>query len=297
MKTIFTKMHGLGNDFILLNLLDQPSIKYLSESKLPDIAVHLCRRRFGIGADQLLLLTHSDIGDFRMRIYNADGSEVEMCGNGIRCLAKYIWDHGLSRKDTLRIETLAGIITPSKSNGNVRVDMGIPEFHPERIPVNIPDSGGTLYDKGSKFIDYPLEINDRSFEITCLSMGNPHCVIVVDDVDKFPVEQYGPMIENHHLFPRRTNVEFIEILNKKEIKMRVWERGAGETMACGTGASASAVASILKELTEREVTVHLLGGDLSLEWAIDDHVYMTGPATTVFEGTIDLADLIQEKDV
>jgi diaminopimelate epimerase len=231
-----------------------------------------------------------------MLIFNADGSEVEMCGNGIRCLAKYIWDRKLSGKNVLAIETLAGVIKPEKAGEMVKVDMGGPIFEPEKIPVKIQNSDirpqtpphPPLVKGGSRggIVDYPLRIADKEFRITCVSMGNPHAVIVVDDVAKFPVTYYGPMIEAHAIFPRKSNVEFIEIISGKEIKMRVWERGAGETTACGTGACAAAVASNVKGLTDGNVTVHLRGGDLLIERASDNHVYMTGPAVEVFEGII-----------
>jgi len=292
MKIHFTKMHGLGNDFILINCIDE-----VCPSDPETFSRRLCHRRFGIGADQLLFLYPSDKADFKMRILNADGSEVEMCGNGIRCLAKYIWDRNLSDKDILNIETIAGIIRPEKAGDLVRVDMGEPIFEPERIPVNVQqpeissqqsaEKLSTLNSQLSTFVvDYLLQIGDKEFKITCVSMGNPHAIIVVDDVDSFPVTYYGPMIEKHSLFPKKTNVEFIEILAGDEIRMRVWERGSGETMACGTGASAVAVASNIKGLSNRNVTVHLLGGDLLIEWAVNNHVYMTGSAVEVFEGII-----------
>jgi diaminopimelate epimerase len=286
MKIHFTKMHGLGNDFVLINCIDE-----VCPSDLETFSRRLCDRRFGIGADQLLFLYPSDKADFKMRILNADGSEVEMCGNGIRCLAKYIWDRNLSDKDILNIETIAGIIRPEKAGDLVRVDMGEPIFEPEKIPVNITaESNPPLlpFSKGGRggILDYPLQIADKEFKITCVSMGNPHAIIVVDDVDSFPVTYYGPMIEKHSLFPKKTNVEFIEVPASDEIRMRVWERGSGETMACGTGASAVAVASNIKGLSNRNVTVHLLGGDLLIEWAVNNHVYMTGPAVEVFEGII-----------
>ena len=295
MKINFTKMHGLGNDFILINCIVQ-KFKVKSE-ELKVLSKKLCDRRFGIGADQILLLYPSRTADFKMRIFNADGSEVEMCGNGIRCLAKYIWSRRLSGKAILNIETLAGIIRPQKKGKLVRVDMGEPVFEPEKIPVKIsskfiPNKSGQsskIKTPNSKLIiDYPLKIEDREFKITCVSMGNPHAVIVVDNVMDFPVTYYGPLLEMHEIFPKRTNVEFIEILNPSEIKMRVWERGAGETMACGTGASAVAVASSLKGLTKKNVTVHLTGGDLIVEWAEDNHIYMTGPAENVFAGQINI---------
>lgn len=285
MKVSFTKMQGLGNDFIILDGIKEPQVAGLDLNRL---SPRLCNRRFGIGADQVLFLGLSDKADFKMRVFNADGSEVEMCGNGIRCLARYIWMRGMSHKKVLDIETMAGLIRPEKVDDLIKVDMGKPIFLSEQIPVNIArDLLKEIHDgKRKAIVDYPLKVDDKEFGITCLSMGNPHAVIFVDKVDDFPVAYYGPKIENNGLFPKRTNVEFVEVINPHEIKMRVWERGSGETMACGTGASAVAVAASLKGLTGREVIVHLLGGDLKINWADDDHVYMTGPAEEVFEGTI-----------
>jgi len=274
MRILFTKMHGLGNDFILIDSRDS------SIGNLPEFSRKICNRRYGIGADQVLLLNNSDVADFRMQIFNADGSEVEMCGNGIRCLAKYVWDRNISDKNILSVETLGGIIRPEKAGDMVKVDMGEPIFDPGKIPVEISADREHV-------IDYPLSVGGREFLITCLSMGNPHAVVFVDDLSDFGVTYYGPMIETHALFPRRTNVEFIEIISPREIHMRVWERGAGETLACGTGASAAAVASNLKHFAERTVTVHLLGGDLVIDWSSDNHVYMTGPAVEVFRGELD----------
>ncbi len=282
----FTKMHGLGNDFVVVNAIEQPSLIGITDDELSSLSVYLCRRRFGVGADQLLMLFPSDVADFRMRIFNADGSEVEMCGNGIRCLAKYIWDRNLSDRNVLDIQTMAGIIKPGARDGLVRVDMGNPEFHPDRIPLYLEGLEDSKIAKEERVLDYSLDIEGELLKISCVSMGNPHCVIVVDDVQTFPVSYYGPMIENQQLFPNRTNVEFVEVINDGEIRMRVWERGAGETMACGTGASASAVITSVKGLTNRDVRVHLLGGDLLIEWAADGHVYMTGPAIAVFDGII-----------
>jgi diaminopimelate epimerase len=288
-------MHALGNDFILIDNRDD-RIKSISR-----YAQGLCDRRFGIGADQLLVLSSSRKADFKMRIFNADGSEVEMCGNGIRCLAKYIWDNKLKARNSelktkvLKIETLAGIKHIEKKGGFIRVDMGEPILEPERIPIVISKrktfaSASRSGRQNSKpIINYPLQIKNRRFKITCVSIGNPHAVILVDDVRSFPVREYGPLIENHRIFPDRTNVEFIEILNRKNILMRVWERGAGETMACGTGASAITVASSLLGLIDRKATVHLLGGKLHIEWSENNnHVYMTGPAVKVFEGCIEI---------
>ncbi len=291
MKIPFTKMHGLGNDFILIDN------RVLHASDLPELSKKLCHRRFGIGADQLLLLLDSAKADFGMSIFNADGSEVEMCGNGIRCLAKYIWDRGLSGKDVLEIETPAGIMKPEKRDDMVRVDMGLPVLEPGKIPVSLPvpdqpASGGVIHsdvteDARHAIVDYPLRIADREFMITCVSMGNPHAVIPVDDLADFDVTYYGPLVEHHALFPKRTNVEFIEVVGPAEIRMRVWERGAGETMACGTGASAVAVASHIRGMTGRSVTVRLPGGELMIEWQDKNHVYMTGPAVEVFQGIVE----------
>ena len=272
MELLFTKMHGTGNDFIVIDC---------REHRLADparFAFTYCDRRFGIGADQVLLLCPSQVADFSMEIFNADGSEVEMCGNGIRCLARYIWTRGLSTKKVLDIETQAGIIRPEQAGDLVRVDMGEPIFDPARIPVSIGEGG-------ARVVDYPLAIKGREFLITCVSMGNPHAVIFLDEaVQEFGVTRYGPEIERHPIFPKRTNVEFINVESRDELVMRVWERGSGETLACGTGASAAGVAAMLKGLTDRKVTIHLLGGDLVIEWAADNRVSMTGPAVEVFEG-------------
>ena len=272
MNLLFTKMHGTGNDFIVINseLIDK-------DVKFTDLALHLCHRKFGIGADQLLLLQPSKWADFRMRIFNADGTEVEMCGNGIRCIAKYIWDRELSDKKKLAIETMAGIHHLEKDDDLIKVDMGEPITEAQKIPVNLE---GTV-------VNHPVNVKDQSFNMTCVSMGNPHAVIVTEDVEKFPVELYGPLLENNELFPNKTNVEFIQFLDARNIKMRVWERGTGETLACGTGACAATVASRLLGLTESKMTVHLPGGDLSIEWSQrNNHVFLSGPAVEVFEGAI-----------
>jgi diaminopimelate epimerase len=291
-KIQFTKMHGLGNDFILIDCVNKDF--RIQNADFGMLARQLCNRRLGIGADQVLLLERSSVANFKMRIFNADGSEVEMCGNGTRCLAKYIWDRNLSEKDVLDIETLAGIIKPEKAGDMIKVDMGEPVFEPKKIPMNIISNFEFRISKGKKskyksqtskiIIDYPLKIKNREFKITCVSMGNPHAVIVVDDLNDFPVTYYGPIIEKLSLFPKKTNVEFIEVINRTEMKMRVWERGSGETMACGTGASAAAVALNVKGLTEKKVIIHLEGGDLAIEWAGNNHVYITGPAVEVFTG-------------
>jgi len=284
MNLRFTKMHGLGNDFVLIDCRDKAVSDQLSAAS--DLSKRLCHRRFGIGADQMLLLYPSNIADFKMLIYNADGSEVEMCGNGIRCFAKYIWDRGLSGKDPLFVETAAGIIKPERAGQMVKVDMGEPVLDAALIPVNLPDHPPLAKGGQRGVIDFPLKIADKEFKITAVSMGNPHAIIFVDDVDRVDVKAYGPLIEKHELFPKRTNVEFIQVLGPENIKMRVWERGAGETMACGTGASAAGVAAFIKGHTGRRVNVALSGGELVIEWKEDNHVYMTGPAAEVFEGTV-----------
>jgi diaminopimelate epimerase len=271
-KIPFTKMHGLGNDFIVIDCRRQ------GPGDLPALSRKLCDRRFGIGADQLLLLYDSEVSDFRMRIFNADGGEVEMCGNGIRCLAKYLWDRGISHSNVLSVETLAGIIRPERTGDLITVDMGEPVLEGRLIPV----------DRDGVIIDMPVEAGGRRFEFTCVSMGNPHAVTFVDDLDGVDVKRYGPLVETHALFPRRTNVEFIQVIDPGHIRMRVWERGSGETMACGTGASAAAVAAHMKGLAGKKVKVALLGGELMIEWKDDNHVYMTGPAVEVFEGRVNL---------
>ncbi len=273
----FTKMQGTGNDFVLLDAVsfDFGGFDFARASR------RLLDRRFGVGADQLLVLLPGEKSRLRMRIFNADGSEVQMCGNGIRCLARYIWTRGLAAgREKLEIETLAGIIVPEERGDLVRVDMGAPRLEGRDIPVLVD----------GRVVDYPLEVEGKRFLVTCVSMGNPHAVIFVEEVAGFPVGLYGPRIENHPLFPERTNVEFIEVADKGRIKMRVWERGSGETLACGTGASASVVASAIKGLTSRCVEVELSGGRLDIEWADNGRVYMTGPAEEVFEGEIFLEE-------
>lgn len=271
-------MHGAGNDFIVIDCTKEE----IPEEHLPAIARHACDRHKGVGADGLILVLNSRIANFQMRMLNPDGSEAEMCGNGIRCFAKFVFDRKLHRDVILTVETLGGIKTLKlNSTGGkvqtVRVDMGEPGLLRSEIPMK---------GDNSRVIGESLKAGGKKFEITCVSMGNPHCVSFVDNVDNFPVEKIGPEIENHPYFPQRTNAEFVEILNQQEIKMRVWERGAGETLACGTGACASAVASMLNEKVTRKVTVHLRGGDLFIEWLGDNKVYMTGPAEEVYEGRV-----------
>lgn len=270
MKITFTKMHGLGNDFIVIDCRAKNILNLSKTLK------RLGDRRFGVGFDQALILRKSRKADFRMDIYNSDGTRVEMCGNGIRCFANYIWSRKLSKKDRLDIETLAGIIRPEKAGKLVKVDMGEPILEGSLIPVR--HKGGIL--------NLLLRIADKKFDVTCVSMGNPHCVIFVEDVDAYPVAEHGPLIETDGFFPKRTNVEFIEVIDSKNLKMRVWERGSGETLACGTGACAATVAASLRGVSGRSVTVRLRGGILKINWAKDNHVYMTGPAQEVFTGTV-----------
>ncbi len=277
MKINFTKMHGLGNDFVVIDTRDIHGIDWKG------IAGFLLNRRFGIGADQLLLLDSSLRADFRMRIFNPDGSEVEMCGNGIRCLANYIWKNGISDKSPLAIETLAGVIRPEKVNEMVKVDMGRPRLKPEEIPVKVSEK---------LLIDYPLPIKDRTFHMTCVSMGNPHAVILLEDIKDLDIHIYGPLIENHPLFPKRINVEFVKQESEDTFLVRVWERGAGETLACGTGASAVAVAMRLKGLGGLRQRIILPGGELIIELVEEageiTRVFMTGPAQEVFRGEIEI---------
>ena len=283
MKINFVKMHGLGNDFILIDCL----YKSLGNSSfLSYLAKKLCNRNFGIGADGLILILPSSKADLRMGIFNYDGSEAQMCGNGIRCFAKYAYENKLVSKNKFTVETLAGIIIPELTISNnkilgVKVNMGIPKLRRRDIPMAGEDT--------PTVVDEILKINpEQIFKITCVSMGNPHCIIFVNDVKSIPVDKIGPKIENHPLFPEKTNVEFIQVLNRKEINFRVWERGVGETLACGTGACAALVANVLNKKTDRKATIHLPGGDLDIQWADDGHVYMTGPAELVFKGEIEI---------
>jgi len=279
MKINFVKMHGLGNDFILI---DCPNKSLGDSSFLSYLAKKLCNRNFGIGADGLILILPSSKADLRMRIFNYDGSEAQMCGNGIRCFAKYAYENKLISKNKFTVETLAGTITPElifkdKEISGIKVDMGIPKLRRREIPMEGEDT--------PTVVDETLKINpEQILKITCVSMGNPHCIMFVDDVQSIPVDEIGPKIENHPLFPEKTNVEFIQILNKQEINFRVWERGVGETLACGTGACAALVAAVLNNKTDRKATIHLPGGDLDIQWTDDGHVYMTGPAELVFRG-------------
>jgi diaminopimelate epimerase len=272
----FAKMQGAGNDYVYVNGFEETVADPVR------LAVEVSDRHFGIGSDGLILILPSHVADLKMRMFNTDGSEAEMCGNGIRCVAKYAFDHGLVDRREITVETGAGTMTLQLFLNNlhrverVRVNMGRPRLTRGEIPMT--------GDPDAQAVGSELRILDRTFHITCASMGNPHCVVFVDNVVEFPVEKYGPVIETHPLFPNRTNVEFVEIVSPTEVRQRTWERGAGETLACGTGASAVTVAGVLNGHTERRIRNHLRGGVLEMEWAEDGHVFMTGPAVQVFEG-------------
>lgn len=281
----FTKMHGLGNDYIYINCMDECPADPSGLSKW------LSDRHFGIGSDGLVLIMPSAVADFRMRMFNSDGSEAEMCGNAARCVGKYVYDNGLTEKSEVTLETLAGIKTMllAVENGmveQIRIDMGEPVLEPDKIPARCQEE---------LFLSQPVTVGDRTFHVTCVSMGNPHAVSYIDDVDSFPLEVYGPQMETHELFPKKINSEFVQVIDRQTLKMRVWERGAGETLACGTGACAVTVASILNGLCDRKVEVKLLGGDLMIEWdEKNNHVFMTGPAVKVFDGVVELPEKMQE---
>lgn len=274
----FTKMHGIGNDYVYVNCFKE-KIENPGE-----VAKRISDRHFGIGSDGLILIKPSQIADFEMEMYNSDGSLGAMCGNGIRCVAKYVYDYGLTDKTQISVATGSGIkyLDLTVEDGKVvlvKVDMGAPILEPEKIPAKV-----------SKATGEKLIVRGKEYEVTCVSMGNPHCIVCVDDVDELAIEQVGPFFEHHEVFPDRVNTEFIKVLDRNTVQMRVWERGAGETWACGTGACAVAVACILNGWTEREVTVKLRGGDLRICWDQDKNtVFMTGPAATVFDGEIEFS--------
>lgn len=273
----FVKMHGAGNDYIYVNGFSE-NVENKSE-----LAVKLSNRNFGIGSDGLVFILPSDECDFRMQMFNSDGSEAEMCGNASRCVGKYVFDNGLTTKTEVSLETKAGVKYISLLEGDkkarlVRVDMGEPILEASQIPVAID---------ASPVLEYPINIDGQEWKISCVSMGNPHAVVFTEKINDLDLPVLGPKFETHQLFPRKTNTEFIEVVDRNTLNMRVWERGAGETLACGTGACASVVAAILNGFCDRKVTVHLLGGDLEIEWREENnHVYMTGEAVTVFEGEI-----------
>ena len=271
----FWKMHGLGNDYVVIDNRDQK----IGDKQAAELAKKLCERRFSVGADGLLLVCNSNVADVKMRIFNADGSEAEMCGNGIRCFAKYCFENGIVKKNEFPIETLSGIkhvwlTVKDIEVKTVKVDMGSPNWERSSLPML---GEGTC-------INEELEVDEEMYKVTCLSMGNPHCVIFVDKVAEFPVEYVGPMVENHPSFPKRTNVGFVQVLNKSELKVRVWERGCGETLACGTGTCAAVAAANKLGKVGTKVTVHVLGGDLQVE--VGKNLFLSGAAEKVFQGTL-----------
>lgn len=278
----FTKMHGLGNDYVYVNCFEEKI------DNPPAVARFVSDRHFGIGSDGLIMINPSKTADFEMEMYNADGSRGEMCGNGIRCVAKYVYDYGLTDKTQISVETLGGIkyLDLTVEDGKVslvKVDMGKPKLEADLIPI---------ISEREQVIDEPIEVDGKEYHMTGVSMGNPHAVIYVDDVKGLDLEKIGPKFENHERFPKRINTEFVHCIDRQTVEMRVWERGSGETLACGTGACAVAVSSILNNLTDAQVTVKLLGGDLQIEWDREkDRVFMTGPATVVFDGVIDITEI------
>lgn len=273
----FTKMQGLGNDYVYVNCLKE---KVESPSEM---ARRVSDRHFGVGSDGLILICPSECADFEMKMYNADGSRGEMCGNGIRCVGKYVYDYGLTDQTEISVETLGGIkhLSLTVEEGKValvKVDMGSPIFVPEQIPVKV---------EGDHAVNVPISVDGDEYRMTCISMGNPHAVVYLDDIQNMEIEKIGPKFEHHLCFPNRVNTEFARVLDRETVEMRVWERGSGETLACGTGACAVAVASMVNGLTEDCVTVQLLGGNLKIEWDREKNVvYMTGPATVVFDGEL-----------
>jgi diaminopimelate epimerase len=275
----FTKMHGLGNDFIVIDNRDKKPLNY------PEIAVNLCHRRFSIGADGILIVEESDKADIMMRIFNCDGTEAKMCGNGIRCFSRYVYERNIVPKTRMTVETISVTVSPEITKNDseetvVVVDMGKPILKKSLIPVSGEDT--------ETVVNQTIEVDGESFEFSAVSMGNPHCLIYVDEITDRMVREIGPKIEVHPLFPEKTNVEFIKVLSPSHIQVRVWERGAGETLACGTGACASMVAGVLKGLLENKVKVSLPGGDLKIEWSKGESVFMTGPAVEVCNGEVSL---------
>ncbi len=276
-KLPFTKMQGIGNDYVYINGFEQ-------EIRDPwELAVKISDRHFGVGSDGLVLIEPSSIADIRMRMFNADGTEAEMCGNASRCVAKFAYDAGLTRKKIILLETGAGVRTIALKFSDdevtgASVDMGEPVIRPDKIPVAMPE-------QGSKIVNEEIQIDDQTYRFTAVSMGNPHAVVLMDGISDLNLPELGPKFENHPWFPNRTNTEFVEVIDRHRIRMRVWERGAGETLACGTGACAALVACVLNDLTDREAVVELLGGSLKIKWdKADNHVHMSGPAVTVFDG-------------
>lgn len=283
MKLNFTKMHGCGNDYIYVNCFDPQNAQAVKDPSA--LAIRLSDRHFGIGSDGVILVCPSDIADAKMRMFNADGSEGKMCGNGIRCVGKFVYDYGIAVKPEIAIETLSGIKTLQMEIENgvavgATVNMGAAILDPAEIPTRFT---------GDRAISVPLSANGTEHSVTCVSMGNPHCILFVDDVDSLELEKIGPAFEKHEMFPEQINTEFIRVIDDHTLQMRVWERGSGETWACGTGACASAVAAVLNGYCpmNEEITLHLRGGDLRVRYT-EDAVYMTGPAVSVFEGTVEV---------
>ena len=281
----FTKMHGIGNDYVYVNCFKEQVVNP------SEIAKKVSDRHFGIGSDGLILIKPSDVADFEMDMYNADGSQGAMCGNGIRCVAKYVYDYGLTDKTRIHVATKSGIkvLDLTVKDGKVQevcVDMGAPILKPDEIPVDVQAAEAAGEER---LVNWPIQVNGAPYHMTCVSMGNPHCIVPVEDPGRLVIEEIGPKFENNPAFPDRVNTEFIRVLDRKTVEMRVWERGSGETLACGTGACAVAVACILNGWTEDEVTVKLLGGPLRIFWDREKNtVFMTGPATVVFDGEITL---------
>lgn len=275
MKFSFSKWHGLGNDFVIVNGFKEKIDNY------PQMAIQVCDRHTGVGADGLVVVLPSKVADFEMRIFNSDGSEAEMCGNVTRCIARYVYENSLTDKTKVTLETKAGIIRPELvfSDGRlqtIKVDMGEPRLIRSTIPM--------LGDESQQVVNEVLTVHGVEYGITCVSMGNPHCIIFVDDLGSTDLALIGPMIETHPIFPKKTNVEFVQVIDKQKVRMRVWERGAGITMACGTGACATLVAGVLNGKIDRQAVVELDGGELLIEWGLDNHIYMSGPAVEVFRG-------------
>ena len=275
----FTKWQGCGNDFVLIDCRAQELADYGA------FAQKACDRHYGIGGDGILVVLPSDKADFRMRIFNTDGSEAEMCGNGIRCFARYLYDNGITKKRKFTVETGAGILVPEiiEADGTVtgvRVDMGEPVLQADQIPMKGYGS--------NRVVNEPVEVAGRSWRITGVSMGNPHCVVFVDDIKTTPIEEVGPVFETQERYPKKTNTEFVQVLDRQHMRMRVWERGAAITLACGTGACATLTAAVLNDLTDRKAEIQLDGGTLTIEWdERDNHLYMTGPAVQTFAGTVE----------
>jgi diaminopimelate epimerase len=277
-RILFMKMQGLGNDFILINAISQRLIRF----DFNEFAKKICNRNYGIGADGLIIIQESLKADLQMRVFNSDGSEAEMCGNGIRCFAKYVYENKILDKDIFSVETLAGIVVPAlniKNNAveSIEVDMGIPNLARYKIPMVGP--------KDDIVIAENITVENNQYAITCVSMGNPHAIVFVDDLASIDIDKIGPKFENHKLFPEKINTEFVQVINQDEIAMVAWERGAGKTLACGTGACAAVVACVINNKTNRKVLVHLPGGQLSIEWQeSDEHIMLNGPAELVFKG-------------